>query len=114
MGWVTWQGLVVASWSVYAVDGTMRSNPPTCYRRTKKASQHRLWLQKATRRYRDDTEILRSFQRSPAMPSATSSVQTAQLANGIEAVTLANDQIKVTVLANKGADIYELIHLPSR
>ena len=39
------------------------------------------------------------------MPSATSSVQTAQLANGIEAVTLANDQIKVTVLANKGADI---------
>src|SRR4029453_16242305 len=51
--------------------------------------------------------------RSPAMPTATSSVQTAQLTNGIEAVTLVNDQIKVTVLANKGADIYELIYLPS-
>jgi hypothetical protein len=47
------------------------------------------------------------------MPASSCSVQTATLANGIEAVTLANAQIKVTVLANKGADIYELIHVPS-
>ncbi len=46
------------------------------------------------------------------MPAACR-VETASLSNGIEAVTLVSDQIRVTILANKGADIYELIHVPS-
>lgn len=47
------------------------------------------------------------------MPAAACRVETASLSNGIEAVILSSDQIRVTVLANKGADIYELIHVPS-
>lgn len=47
------------------------------------------------------------------MPASACSIATTTLANGIAAVSLANDQVKVTVLANKGADIYELIHVPS-
>jgi hypothetical protein len=47
------------------------------------------------------------------MCAATCRVECYPLANGIEAVALSNEQIRITVLANKGADIYELIHVPS-
>jgi galactose mutarotase-like enzyme len=47
------------------------------------------------------------------MPASSCRVQTANLANGVQAVSLENDRVKVTILPNKGADIYELIHIPS-
>lgn len=47
------------------------------------------------------------------MPNSSCRVQTSRPVPGIEAVTLANAWVKVTVLANKGADIFELTHIPS-
>ena len=47
------------------------------------------------------------------MPTPPCAVEVGKLANGIEAVTLISPSIRVTVLANKGADIYSLVHCKS-
>jgi galactose mutarotase-like enzyme len=47
------------------------------------------------------------------VPNSTCAVEVAALANGIEAITLSSPTVSVTVLANKGADIYALVHRPS-
>jgi hypothetical protein len=43
------------------------------------------------------------------MTSTRCNVEVSKLANGIEGVTLSNPSLSVTVLANKGADIYALV-----
>jgi len=45
--------------------------------------------------------------------AASCSVEVTRLANGVEGVTLSSPTISVTVLANKGADIYSLVHRPT-
>src|SRR5262245_53668111 len=47
------------------------------------------------------------------MPTSPCAVEVDKLANGIEAVTLSSPSVRVTVLANKGADIYSLVHRKS-
>src|SRR5262245_31665787 len=51
--------------------------------------------------------------RGPQMTEPACKLEQLQLDNGMRAVTLSNRLISVTVLPDKGADIYTLIHRPS-